>query len=418
MKKKLFIIIPLIFLLSACGNKSNVSEVLETPATVEDKESFDNVFDMFASQVGDIRTEYEEKEVLEEEILTEDKTISDVDVRSYTDENLGVIINYLDVGNGEASLIESNGEFLLIDTGSTATSSELLEYVKSKTDTLKYLIITHPHSDRIGGVIDILNNINVEEVILPNIKLSNSSTFMEMLNILEEKEIKVTEAVPKDIYDLGVSSFEILAPDKAEYSDIDNYSICLNLRFGDNSFLFMGDAKSESEADILEKGLDVTADVIKVGTAGSRYSTSASFLDKVNPHIAVISVGKNSKGYPDSDTLSKLEKRNIVTYRTDKNGVISIGSDGTNLYAITEIAYGPKTTNSSTENKEETPVYEELTFYPEDADTFIVYAGRDKVYHLEGCDYITNISNEMTLSVAHNMGYTPCDKCHPPQVKE
>lgn len=419
MKKKLFIMIPLILLLSACGKqevKINNTSTEKQAVSQEDKESFDNVFDMFTSQVGDIREEYNDKEVVSEEEII-DKSISDIDVRSYTNEDLGVVVNYLDVENGEAILVESSGEFLLIDTGNVQTSQELLDYVKGKTSTLKYLVITHPQTDRLGGVIDILDNLEVSEVILPNIKVNSDSIFMNMIDKLNEKEIKVTEAKAGDNYLLGTSDFDIIAPNGSDYNDLDNYSVCIKLNYGDNSFLFMGDAKSISETEILDNKIDVNADVLKVAHYGSRYSTSAAFLDKVSPQIAVINPANNPKNYPDKDTLSKLDKRGIMTYRTDTNGVISIGSDGTNLYAITEIAYAAAPVVNETET-EKPKVQTNITVYPEDADTFIVYAGRDKIYHLEDCDYRTNISNEMTLSVAHNMGYKPCDKCHPPEIKE
>ncbi len=419
MKKKLFIMIPLILLLSACGKqevKVNDTSSEKQAVSQEDKESFDNVFDMFTSQVGDIREEYNDNEVVSEEEII-DKSISDIDVRSYTNEDLGVVVNYLNVENGEAILVESSGEFLLIDTGNVQTSQELLDYVKGKTSTLKYLVITHPQTDRLGGVIDILDNLEVSEVILPNIKVNSDSIFMDMIDKLNEKEIKVTEAKAGDNYLLGTSDFDIIAPNGSDYNDLDNYSVCIKLNYGDNSFLFMGDAKSISETEILDNKIDINADVLKVAHYGSRYSTSSAFLDKVSPQIAVINPANNPKNYPDKDTLAKLDKRGIMTYRTDTNGVISIGSDGTNLYAITEIAYAAAPVVNEAET-EKPKVQTNITVYPEDADTFIVYAGRDKIYHLEDCDYRTNISNEMTLSVAHNMGYKPCDKCNPPEIKE
>ncbi len=419
MKKKLFIIIPILILsLVGCGKKEAVSTVttLDEKASTVDKESFDNVFDMFSSQVGDIREEYDDVKSEDfDELEIEINDISDIDVRTYTNDDLGVVVNYLDVDNGDAILVESNGEFMLIDSGSANTSDKLFRYIQKKTDSLKYVIITHPQSDSIGGINTILENIDVSEVILPNVKNESDKTFMQMLDILMQKEITITQAIVGDKYTLGISEFEIIAPNGANYQDIDNYSVCVKLEYGMKSFLFMGDAKGISESEILENGIDVDADVIKVADAGSKYGTSAAFLDKVSPQIAVISVGKNVKGNPNQDTLNKLSKRDIITYRTDLNGTISIGTDGTNIYAITEVAYA---------GVEETPVNEptvvssNVIYYPEDADTFIVYAGRDKIYHMKECDYKTNIANEMTLSVAHNMGYKPCDKCHPPEIKD
>lgn len=419
MKKKLFIIIPILILsLVGCGKKEAISNVttLDEKVSTVDKESFDNVFDMFSSQVGDIREEYDDVKSEDfDEIEAEINDISDIDVRTYTNDDLGVVVNYLDVDNGDAILVESNGEFMLIDSGSANTSDKLFRYIQKKTDSLKYIIITHPQSDSIGGINTILENLDVSEVILPNVKNESDKTFMQMLDILMQKEITITQAIVGDKYTLGISEFEIIAPNGANYQDIDNYSVCVKLEYGMKSFLFMGDAKGISESEILENGIDVDADVIKVADAGSKYGTSAAFLDKVSPQIAVISVGKNVKGNPNQDTLNKLSKRDIITYRTDLNGTISIGTDGTNIYAITEVAYA---------GVEEAPVNEptvvssSVVYYPEDADTFIVYAGRDKIYHMKECDYKTNIANEMTLSVAHNMGYKPCDKCHPPEIKD
>lgn len=119
--------------------------------------------------------------------------------------------------------------------------------------------------------------------------------------------------------------------------DLNNMSVVVRIDFGSTSFLFTGDAETPSENAIMKKGLDVHADVLKMGHHGSRTSSGKAFLEQVSPALCVISCGAgNDYGHPHEETLEKLEKRGITPFRTDQDGTVVIGSDGDTLYCATE----------------------------------------------------------------------------------
>ncbi|WP_396020619.1 MULTISPECIES: ComEC/Rec2 family competence protein [unclassified Clostridium] len=131
---------------------------------------------------------------------------------------------------------------------------------------------------------------------------------------------------------MGDATVTILAPNGTGYEDPNDYSIVAKVTFGNTSFLLTGDAEAESESQMLSKGLDLSATVLKIGHHGSKSSTGQSFLDKVNPKYGVVSVGKgNSYGHPTQSTMNRLKAKNIPVYRTDEDGTVVATSNGTNV---------------------------------------------------------------------------------------
>jgi beta-lactamase superfamily II metal-dependent hydrolase len=158
---------------------------------------------------------------------------------------------------------------------------------------------------------------------------TTTKTFENMVKALKAKDLKMT--VPKVGEEITIdnATLTFLAPNNDKYDEINNYSIVVKLKYGNNSFIFMGDAQDISESEILKKQLDVRADILKVGHHGSHSSTTKEFLDSVNPKYAVISCGKaNGFGHPHKETLSKLNGKNINVFRTDLNGTVIAESDG------------------------------------------------------------------------------------------
>ena len=153
-----------------------------------------------------------------------------------------------------------------------------------------------------------------------------------MINALKSKNLKLTVPKVGDVLTIGNATLTFLAPNSEKYEDLNNYSIVCKLKYGNNSFLFDGDAEALSEGEILAKQLDIQADVLKVGHHGSKSSTSQAFLDKVNPKYAIISDAKgNDYGHPHQTTLDKLNAKNISVFRTDLNGTIIATSNGTDI---------------------------------------------------------------------------------------
>ncbi len=236
-------------------------------------------------------------------------------------------IHYIDVGQGDSELIQIGDKNILIDAGTS--DKKALDYLKSINITkLDYVIATHPHEDHIGSMDDVINNISVGTFYSPKVT-TTTRTYENMIKALKSKNLKLTVPKVGDALTIGNATLTFLAPNSDKYDDLNNYSIVVKLKYGNNSFMLMGDAQDVSEGEILQKQLDIQADILKVGHHGSHSSTTQAFLDKVNPKYAVISCGKdNDYGHPHKETLDKLNTRNINVFRTDLEGTIIATSDG------------------------------------------------------------------------------------------
>lgn len=246
-------------------------------------------------------------------------------------------VHFIDVGQGDSTLIESDGHYMLIDAGENNKADVVIQYLNNLQIThLDYVIGTHPHSDHIGGLDMVIEAFEVDKVILPP-KEHTTKTFEDLLDAIADKGLKITKPVPGTVYDLGSASFQIIAPDRDYGDDLNNWSAGIRLTYGDTAFVLSGDAEAEAEHDIVKSGLDLQADVLKLGHHGSRTSSSNEFLDKVHPTYAVILCGRNnSYGHPHKEVMEKLKKRNIRVYRTDLHGSIVASTDGTIINWTTE----------------------------------------------------------------------------------
>jgi competence protein ComEC len=252
-------------------------------------------------------------------------------------------VHFIDVGQGDSILIESNNASMLIDAGENNKGSTVVNYLKAHgIEKLDYVIGTHPHSDHIGGLDTVIKAFPVDKVILPSVT-HTTNTFEDVLDAITDKNLKLTKAQAGDQYSLGLANFTIISPDSNTYEDLNNYSVVIRLTYGDTSFLLTGDAEKLSEKAMVKSGYNLSADVLKLGHHGSSYSSGADFLDDVNPSYAVISVGKdNQYGHPHVETIQTMMDRNIKLYRTDEQGTIVFTSDGntisvnTNDYVITD----------------------------------------------------------------------------------
>ncbi len=239
-------------------------------------------------------------------------------------------IHYIDVGQGDSELIQIDGKNILIDAGTS--DKKALEYIKSAGATkLDYVIATHPHKDHIGSMDNVIDNFNIGTFYAPEVS-TTTNAYENIINALDSKNIKITVPKVGDQIIIGNAVITFLAPGSDTYEDLNNYSIVVKLKYGNNSFIFMGDAQALSENEILTRLLDVQADVLKIGQHGSDTSTSQEFLNKVNPKYAVISCGKDdSNQHPNQKTIEKLNAKNIEIFRTDLNGNIVATSNGKDI---------------------------------------------------------------------------------------
>lgn len=241
-------------------------------------------------------------------------------------------VHFIDVGQGDAILISQSNSNMLIDTGTNASTSILVSYLKAlKIKKLDYLVLTHPHEDHIGGADAVIKNFTIDTLYMPKAN-ATTKTFKDVVAAMSSKGLKATLPELGSTFKLGAANCTILSPINSKSEDLNTYSIVIKVAFGNNKFLFTGDAQVSNEKDMLNKGYDLTADVLKIGHHGSHTSTSQAFLDKVNPKYAVISLGKdNDYGHPHKEVMARLKAKNIPIYRTDEKGTIIATSDGNKI---------------------------------------------------------------------------------------
>lgn len=247
-------------------------------------------------------------------------TSSSYENNSTSSNNNEVLVYFIDVGQADAIYIKDGNSNMMIDAGNNADGQLLVKYLQSLgVQEFKYVVGTHAHEDHIGGMDDIINNFKINNFYMPD-AISTSKTFEDVLDALDSK--KVTFQTPKigDKFMLGNANFEVLSIG-TDTSDLNDTSLVLKMTYNTTCVLFMGDASSNVEKNLLDK--DINCQVLKVGHHGSRYSSSDEFIKKVSPTYGIIMVGKDNKyGHPTKKTLDILEKYQVNIHRTDEEGTI------------------------------------------------------------------------------------------------
>ena len=240
-------------------------------------------------------------------------------------------VHYLDVDQGDSIFIElPNNETMLIDAAESYQSENIINYLKNLNyQKIDYVIGTHPHTDHIGGLKNIINTFEIGKIYMPKV-VSTTKTYESLLMAIKDKNLKINTAkAGTSIIDTDALKINILAPNNSIYTELNNYSVVTKITYGTTKFLFMGDAEKLSENEIKE---NVTADVIKIGHHGSNTSSSIDFIKKVNAKYGIISVGLNNKyNLPKEETITNWENSGTKIYLTSTNGTIRASSDGTNI---------------------------------------------------------------------------------------
>ncbi len=270
-----------------------------------------------------------------------------------------VTVTMLDIGQGDAILIQTGEKNVLIDTGDDKyyedgkkgkSNDQLFDSLqKMNVTNIDTLVMTHAHADHIGKAAKVIQQYGVKELVYNGIP-STSKYFINALKAAKEQGTQQVKVKAGDELDFGSGvTYKVLSPDKAmidedtakvkakEKVDVNNESVVGMLVYGDFTMLLTGDAESPVEKTMVANyGKQLQAKVLKAGHHGSKTSSSSNFLQEVAPEAVVMSLGTNNQyGHPHEAMLSRLQKQGIKNiFRTDKNGAITISTDG-KTYSIT-----------------------------------------------------------------------------------
>ena len=244
---------------------------------------------------------------------------------------------FFNVGQGDACLLQSAGKAILIDAGPPEAGPVIVNWMKNHNiSSLETVIVTHPHSDHIGGIPSILKHMKVGQVI-DNGDIHSTPTYTNYLSTIEKRHVPLTSAHAGEVIRTGPDlTIEVLHPEKELGDDINDNSMVLKISSAHTTALLMGDAGKNIEQQIMSEGTDLKADIFKVGHHGSRHSSEKTFINQVNPEIAIVSLGPdNEYGYPQQDPITYLTATGAQIYRTDQEGTISIICNESGHHVIT-----------------------------------------------------------------------------------
>lgn len=337
--------------------------------------------------------------------------------------NASMEVHFIDVGQGDATLIKCGGQAMLIDAGDDTKGTAIWNYLRKQgIEKLDYLILTHPDSDHIGGAPVILTKFDVDNVFGADYK-KDTTAYSKLLRTLDDQWLKQMTPSTGSTYALGNATFQILAPVN-RYNNANDSSVALRISHGENVFLFTGDAQIQAEADMLVNGNRVDADVYHVGHHGSSSASSVNFLSAVSPEYAVISCSEDNKyGHPHAEVLNNLRAMGVKLFRTDEQGSIVAVSDGKEITwncAPTDswqagtrtLKEGQKDDEGDTDEPEETGAEEEY-------DGEYILNTSTKKFHLPDCKSVDDIADEnketskLSKKELLEDGYEACKNCNP-----
>jgi competence protein ComEC len=251
----------------------------------------------------------------------------------------GLKVHFIDVGQGDSTLLQyaDNGEefTILIDAGNW-TGEEVVNYLKAQNvSQIDIAVGTHPDADHIGQLDKVINTFNVGEVWLSG-NTNPSQTFQRLLAAIDSKKVDYYEPRMGDQFEVGPLKIDVLYPKTISEHDNEE-SISFKLTYGSVTFVLTGDATTDDELKMLQSGIDVKADILKLGHHGSSTSTHPAFLKEVNPKVAIYSAGlNNTYGHPHEEVVNLVQDSKIQLYGTDVHGTVLVETDGKDYKVLTK----------------------------------------------------------------------------------
>lgn len=245
----------------------------------------------------------------------------------------GLAVHFIDVGQGDATLLVAPDATVLVDAG-RHTATDVVDYLEGQqVRAVDVVAITHPHADHIGQFAAVMDRFPVAEVWWSP-GTHGTQTFERAVTALERSDAAFEEPESGDATEVGALRFEFVNPAAGGTAgDLHDNALAFRVSYGDVSFLFTGDAEEEAEqrmvADHPER---LGATVYQVGHHGSSTSTSRAFLQAVSPVVAVYSAGRdNQYGHPHRELVDRLDLAGVDVYGTDHHGTVVVTTDGTDL---------------------------------------------------------------------------------------
>lgn len=373
-----------------------------------------------------------------------DTSLEDMDAASGQDKIAGtelgedgaLTVTFLDVGQGNAVLVEQDGEYMLIDGGDREYSSFVVSYLKEQgVDEFAYVIASHYDADHLNGIVGALNVFPCKLVLAPDYT-ADSRVYTSFLDVIEERDIELVYPAVGDTYTLGGAEFTVVCPDSYDALDANDNSVGVRLTYGETSFLICGDAGTGVEREMIESGIALDSDVYLASHHGSSGSSSLEFLQAVGPEAVVISAGRdNPYGHPTAEVLENIQSVEAALYRTDLQGTLTAVSDGSavtwNVAACTDYRDGEILEAAGVPEETAAGADAEAAGVPEESEPSDPAAGtvngqaeyvmnrNTKKFHLPSCASVSDISPENKAYFTGNReeliaaGYEPCKRCDP-----